>query len=222
MRCVLTSLLITVRLCRCSFLISLIAVCVLCSTSVPVNIYWTLQVWGMKSTCKDSNSVADMFYVVWLLDRCHSHNVASCCRKIWSYYSWLWKSWIWNSGEAKFLWHPGWVSRMAKRLRWSRGSVLPSSTQVDGFKPGRSCQDFSGRKNPQHAFGREVSHGSRVADLRHVKDPWIDVEVAISCKITGQFSPTQFHLSLPGSLTSSWMWGYLAANVGTSKQAGGG
>jgi hypothetical protein len=39
-----------------------------------------------------------------------------------------------------------------ERLRWSRGSMLPLSTQVRGFKPGRSCQDFSGWKNPQHAF----------------------------------------------------------------------
>jgi len=35
-----------------------------------------------------------------------------------------------------------------ERLRWSRGSVLPLSTQVRGFKPGQSRQDFSGRKNP--------------------------------------------------------------------------
>jgi hypothetical protein len=45
-----------------------------------------------------------------------------------------------------------------KRLRWSRGSVLPfkySSSQ--GFKPGRSHQDFPGRKNPQHAFLRKGS-----------------------------------------------------------------
>ena len=37
-------------------------------------------------------------------------------------------------------------------LRWSSGRVLPLSTQVRGFKPSRSRQDFSGRKNPQHAF----------------------------------------------------------------------
>ena len=39
-----------------------------------------------------------------------------------------------------------------KRRQWSRGSVLPLSTRVRGFKPGRNRQDFSGRKNPQHAF----------------------------------------------------------------------
>jgi hypothetical protein len=39
-----------------------------------------------------------------------------------------------------------------QRLRWSRGSVLPWSTQVCGFKPGRRRQDFSGGKNPQRTF----------------------------------------------------------------------
>ena len=47
------------------------------------------------------------------------------------------------------------------------------------------------------------------------------MEVAISGKITGQFAPTQFHLLLLGSLASLWTWGYLAVNVGTSKQTGG-
>ena len=43
------------------------------------------------------------------------------------------------------------------RLRWSGGSMLPLSNQVRGFKHGRSLQDFSGRKNPQHAFLRKGS-----------------------------------------------------------------
>ena len=42
-----------------------------------------------------------------------------------------------------------------KRIRWSMGSVLNLSTQVPGFKPGRNRQDFSRRKNPQHAFLRK-------------------------------------------------------------------
>ena len=46
------------------------------------------------------------------------------------------------------------------------------------------------------------------------------MEVAISGKITGQFSPTQFHLLLLGSLASLGTWGYLAANVGTSRWGG--
>jgi len=51
-------------------------------------------------------------------------------------------------------WLTGFWHNQAKveRLWWSRVSVLPLSTQVRGFKPGRSHQDFSGRKNPQHAF----------------------------------------------------------------------
>jgi hypothetical protein len=44
------------------------------------------------------------------------------------------------------------TSTRCKRLWWSRGSVLFLSTQVRGFKPGRSRQDFSGRKNPQRPF----------------------------------------------------------------------
>jgi len=54
--------------------------------------------------------------------------------------------------------------------------------------------------------------------LQHVKDPSIDVEVAISGKITGQFSPTQFHLSPLGSLTLLLTWGYLVANKPTRLQ----
>ena len=44
-----------------------------------------------------------------------------------------------------------------QRPRWSRDNVPPLSTQVRGFKPGRSRQDFSGQKNPQHAFLRRGS-----------------------------------------------------------------
>jgi hypothetical protein len=44
-----------------------------------------------------------------------------------------------------------------KRLWWSWGSALPLSTQVCGFKPGRSCQDFQGQKIlSTPSFGGEV------------------------------------------------------------------
>jgi len=36
-------------------------------------------------------------------------------------------------------------------------SVLTFSTQVRGFKPGRSRRIFKGEKNPQHAFLRRGS-----------------------------------------------------------------
>jgi hypothetical protein len=45
----------------------------------------------------------------------------------------------------------------AKRLRWSRGCVLAFSTQVCGFKPGRSRRNFQGEKILSTAsFGGEV------------------------------------------------------------------
>jgi hypothetical protein len=95
----------------------------------------------------------------------------------------------WHSFWATRLYFPGSVhgKSLGSWLWWSRGSVLPLSTQVLGFKPGWSCQDFSGRKNPQHAFLRKGSKvvRSHVVDLWHLKDPWIDVQVAISGKISG-------------------------------------
>jgi hypothetical protein len=65
-------------------------------------------------------------------------------------------------------------------------------------RPGKRVQtrskpsDFSERKNPQHSFlwrGNKAV-GLHVADLRHLKDPYSDVEVAIVGKITGHFSPS--------------------------------
>jgi hypothetical protein len=44
-----------------------------------------------------------------------------------------------------------------QRLRWSRGCVLTSITQVRGFKPARSCRIFQGEKIPSTpSFGGEV------------------------------------------------------------------
>jgi hypothetical protein len=44
-----------------------------------------------------------------------------------------------------------------ERLRWSRGRVLASSTQVRGLKPGRSRRIFQGEKFPSTpSFGGEV------------------------------------------------------------------
>ena len=62
------------------------------------------------------------------------------------------------------------VCRHVKRLWWSRGSVLACGTQVSRVQTRPKPLDFSGRKNPQHAFFRK---GSKAVDLRHVKDPWM-------------------------------------------------
>ena len=52
---------------------------------------------------------------------------------------------------------PTTIPTLYQWLRWSRGSMLPLSTQVRGFKPGRSRQDFSGGKIlSTPSFGGEV------------------------------------------------------------------
>ena len=60
-------------------------------------------------------------------------------------------------------------------------SMLASGTQDRGFDPGR----IFGRKNPQHAFlGGEVKPSPM---SRHVKEPWVYVEVEITGKIDRPF-----------------------------------
>jgi hypothetical protein len=46
------------------------------------------------------------------------------------------------------------------------------------------------------------------------------VEVVISAKLLDNISRPQFHLSLLGSLPSSWTWRHQATKVGTSKGRG--
>ena len=90
------------------------------------------------------------------------------------------------------------------RLRWSRGSVLAFSTQVCGFKPGRSRRIFRAKK-----FLSTPSFGGEV-------EPSVPCRRFAACKrslnlrgsrnldkiTTGHLSRPQFHLSLLGSLTS--------------------
>ena len=108
-----------------------------------------------------------------------------------------------------------------ERLRWSRGSVLAFSTQVRGFKPGRSCRIFRAKKFlSTPSFGGEVK-------------PSVPCRRFVACKrsinlsgsgnlgkITGHISRPQFHLSLLGSLASLRTYKHLAAKVGTSKGGG--
>ena len=105
-----------------------------------------------------------------------------------------------------------------QRRLWSRGSVLVFSTQVRGFKPGRSRRIFRAKKifiTP--SFGGEVK-------------PQVPCRTFAACersinlrgsrnlgKITGHLSLPQFHLQLLGSLASLRTYRHLAAKVGTSK-----
>ena len=104
------------------------------------------------------------------------------------------------------------------RLRWSRGSVLAFSTQVRGFKPGRSHRIFRAKKFlSTPSFGGEVKPSvpcrrfaacKRFLNLRGSRNLG---------KITGHLSRPQFHLSLLGSLASLRTYGHLVAKVETSK-----
>ena len=82
-------------------------------------------------------------------------------------------------------------------LRWSRGSVLAFSTQVQGFKPARSLRIFKGEKIlSKPSFGGEVK-------------PSVPCRRSLNSKITGQHSHPQFHLWLLGSLASLRTWRHL-------------
>ena len=68
--------------------------------------------------------------------------------------------------------------------------MLASGIRVRGFKPGRSRRIFRGEKIlSMPSFGGEVKPLSLVVNLRHVKEPKSDVEVATFAKILDHFSP---------------------------------
>ena len=84
---------------------------------------------------------------------------------------------------------------MQKRLRWSRGNVLAFSTQVRGFKPGRSRRNFKGEKIlSKPSFGGEVKPSVPCRRLAACKRSLNGVEVVISAKLPDNFlahsSPT--------------------------------
>jgi hypothetical protein len=71
-----------------------------------------------------------------------------------------------------------------KRLRWSRGSLLAFSTQVRGFKRGRSRRIFKGEKIlSTPSFGRAVKPSVSCRRFATCKRSLIGVEVVISAKL---------------------------------------
>ena len=107
------------------------------------------------------------------------------------------------------------------RLRWSRGSVLAFSTQVRGFKPGRSRRIFRAKKIlSTPSLGGEVKPSVPCRRFTACKRSLNLCGSWNLGKITRQLSRPQFHLSLLGSLASLRTYRYLAAKVGTSKGAG--
>jgi hypothetical protein len=109
-----------------------------------------------------------------------------------------------------------------KRLRWSKGSVLAFSTQVRGFKPGRSRQIFKDEKIlSTPSFGGEVKPSVPCCRFAACKRS-LDVTWKSAFRQNYQilFLPIKFHLSLLGSLAVRSTWRHLAATVGTSKTRG--
>ena len=104
------------------------------------------------------------------------------------------------------------------RLRWSRGSVLAFSTQVRGFKPGRSRRIFQGGKLlSTPSFGREVK-------------PFVQCRRFTTCKrslnVTWKssiFRQNSSAISRPSSSSFHYQglrWRHLAVQVGTTKDQG--
>ena len=78
------------------------------------------------------------------------------------------------------------INRIYKhqRLRWSRGSVLAFSTQVRGFKPGRSRRVFKGEKIlSTPSFGGEVKPSVPCRRFAACKRSQNGVDVVISAKL---------------------------------------
>jgi hypothetical protein len=84
--------------------------------------------------------------------------------------------------------------------------MLPSGTQVRGFKPGRSRRIFFGRKNPQHAFlqkgSKAVGFVSQICGT--LKNPYSYVEVESERQNpVGHFSPELSFFANRGLRSSS-------------------
>ena len=93
--------------------------------------------------------------------------------------------------------------------------LLAFSTQVRGFKPGRSRRIFKGKKIiSTPSFGGEVKPSVPCRRFAACKRSLNGEESRHFGKITGQHSRPQFHLPLLGSLASLR---HLVAKVGTSK-----
>ena len=101
--------------------------------------------------------------------------------------------------------------------------VLPLSTQVRRFKTGRSRQDFSGRKNPQHVFHWKGSKA--VGPMSYICGIWMIPELTWKLRSEAKFlvnsSPHSSTFRYQDLLRHAGTWGHLSANVGTSKHAGG-
>jgi len=108
-----------------------------------------------------------------------------------------------------------------QQLWWSRGSVLAFSTQVCGFKPGRSRWIFKGEKIlSTPSFGGEVKPSVPCRRLAAFKRSLNGVEVVISAKLPDNILAHSSHfrrwdLSRRGGRGGTWWW-----KVGMSEKRG--
>jgi hypothetical protein len=123
--------------------------------------------------------------------------------------------------------HPGslcYLTAVLERLWWFRVNVLPLSTEVRGFKPSRSCQDFSGWKNPRRAFLRRGGKGIGPMCLRFAARKR-SLNVTCNSEFRQNYWPAFSPTVPPFAARIScivWTWRRLVAEVGTSKPGGGG
>ena len=103
-----------------------------------------------------------------------------------------------------------------RRLRWSRGSVLAFSTQVRGFKHGRSRRIFKGEKIlSTPSFGGEVKPSVPCRRFAACKRSLNGVVVVISAKLPDNILAHSSHFRRWDLSRRGWWW-----KVGTSKKRG--
>ena len=94
--------------------------------------------------------------------------------------------------------------------------MLAFGTQVRGFKPGRSRRIFRVKKSSARLPSEgKYSRRSHVVNLRHVKEPKSDVEVATFGKIVRHFSPIVPPSATGVPLRRFRRWRHLVAEGGT-------
>ena len=98
--------------------------------------------------------------------------------------------------------------------------MLAFSTQVRGFKRGRSRRILGERILSTPSFGREVKPSFPCRRFA-ARKRFLNLSRSRNLgKITGQISHPQFHIWLLGSFASLRTYRHLAAKVGTSKGGG--
>ena len=155
-----------------------------------------------------------MTAIIWPSDLCNGDALRYMCNVIWWTlgFNALTSYRVINNEETRFVVYVTefrWVIE-EKRLRWSSGSVLAFSTQVRGFKPGRSRRIFKGEKIlSTPSFEGEVKPSVPCRRFAACKRSLNGVEVVISAKLpdnllTHSFKFRRWDLSRRGGRGEKW------------------